>query len=97
MNNLSVNVRSLERFPAKGMLSLNPSSSFLDDERGDYIMGPPKVARSMCKLEGDLQTSIVIIDENALSRNCLMHCLAAPELITTVSYSNVERMAAGWL
>jgi DNA-binding NarL/FixJ family response regulator len=96
MNSGSVNAASLQRRPAEEMLSLNLSSSFSDDEKGDYFIGSSKVARSMGKPEGDLKTPIAIIHENALSRHCLTRCLAAPETnFTSIGYSNVEEWQQG--
>jgi DNA-binding NarL/FixJ family response regulator len=91
MNSGSVNAASLQRRPAEEILSLNLSSSFSGDEKGDFFMGSSKVVRSIGKPEDDLKTPIAIIHENALSRHCLTRCLAAPETnFTSIGYSNVE-------
>lgn len=96
MNIGLVNSASLQRRPAEEILAVNLSSSFGADKRGDYFMDSPRVARSMGKTEGDLKTPIAIIHQNALSRHCLAHCLAAPETnFTSVGYSSVEEWQQG--
>jgi DNA-binding NarL/FixJ family response regulator len=91
MNIGLVNAASLQRQPAEEILALNISSSLCADERGDYFMDSSKVARSIAKTERDLKTPIAIIHQNALSRHCLTHCLAAPETnFISFGYSSVE-------
>ncbi|CAM5765459.1 DNA-binding response regulator [Labrys miyagiensis] len=55
-----------------------PSTAVLDFKKDEYPAGSNDV-RSGVKLDPDLQTRIAIIDENALSRSCLMRCLSASE------------------
>lgn len=100
VNDLSIDGRNSESFSAGEMLPLEPSSSFLDAKNLDARKGDNPMAsfnavnavRSAGKLEQDLQTRIAVIDENALSRSCLMRCLSAPETnFMATGYSSVEQ------
>ncbi|WP_413988221.1 LuxR C-terminal-related transcriptional regulator [Labrys okinawensis] len=90
VNDFSVGRQELEPFAAGGGVSSKPSTSFLDFKKEEYPVGSHD-ARSGAKPEPDLQTRIAIIDENALSRSCLMRCLSASEPnFITEGYSSVE-------
>jgi DNA-binding NarL/FixJ family response regulator len=90
VNDFSVGRQDLEPFAAGGGLSLKPSTSLLDFKKEEYPVGSHD-ARSGGKPEPDLQTRIAIIDENALSRSCLMRCLSASEPnFVTEGYTSIE-------
>jgi DNA-binding NarL/FixJ family response regulator len=90
VNDFSVGRQELEPFAASGGLSLKPSTSFLDFKKDEFPAGSYD-ARSGGKLEQDVQTRIAVIDENALSRSCLLRCLSASEPnFVTEGYVSVE-------
>lgn len=77
-------------FAVGSVLPLKSSSTVVELKReGRMDDGSSDVAADG-KLDQDLQTRIVIIDENALSRSCLMRCLAASEgNFVTEGYSRI--------
>jgi DNA-binding NarL/FixJ family response regulator len=90
VNDFSVGHQELEQFATGGGLSSRPATSFLDFKREEASVVSHD-GRSIVKVEPELQTRIAVIDENALSRSCLMRCLSASEPnFITEGFGSVE-------
>ncbi|QEN86962.1 response regulator transcription factor [Labrys sp. KNU-23] len=79
MTDYSASSQALMPFAVGSVLPLKSSSSVVELKREGRLDESPQNDSASVKLDQDLQTRIVIIDENALSRSCLMRCLAASE------------------
>jgi DNA-binding NarL/FixJ family response regulator len=91
VNAFSMGSQDLELLPAGGVLHLDHASSFLEIRKDDLPVEPFHDGRSTGVVEHGQKTRITVIDENALSRSCLMRCLVASEAdFATEGYRNVE-------
>jgi DNA-binding NarL/FixJ family response regulator len=90
VNDFSVGRQELEQIAAGRGLSLKSSTAFIDLKKEEIPSGSQDI-RSAVKLDADLQTRIGVIDENALSRSCLMRCLSASEPNFAIhGFGNIE-------
>jgi DNA-binding NarL/FixJ family response regulator len=90
VNDFSVGRQELEQIAVGRGLSLKSSTSFIDLKKEEIPSGSQDI-RSAVKLDSDLQTRVGIVDENALSRSCLMRCLSASEPNFAIDgFGNIE-------
>jgi len=91
VNAFSMGSQDLELLPAGGVLHLDHASSFLEIRKDELPVETFHDGRSTGLAELGQKTRITVIDENALSRSCLMRCLVASEAdFTTEGYRSVE-------
>jgi DNA-binding NarL/FixJ family response regulator len=92
VEDLSFDGRNEEAFSAAYILPLTPSTEITEFPAECSSEGSVKAVRSVQNVDRVLEAHIVVIDENALSRNCLMRCLSGGDTnFIAAGHASVEQ------